>query len=94
MPNFIDENENQAYVWKHFKNFSLNYLDPALQRLPVLDLKGILDVSKVDLRPGDQDPNELTVGGSQPSHGLVQTLGEEFGPAANALHWKAKKLKC
>lgn len=81
-----------ATAWLMREN-KIIYLDPALQRLAVLDLEGVLDVPKVDLRPSDQDSDELTVGGAQPSHGLVQTLSEEISPAANALDW-TKRINC
>lgn len=70
------------------RNFS--YLDPRLQRLAVLLLKGLLDVSQIDLRPADDDSDQGLVLGSHASHGVVQALSEIIHLRLAALDWKIR----
>lgn len=48
---------------------------------------------KIDLTPGDHDPDEGGVVGAGPFHGVVQPLSEEGGPVLRALHCKAGMLQ-
>lgn len=68
---------NKSRYWRQVVKkvcHSSPYLDPRLQRLAVLLLEGLLDVSQVDLRSADDDPDQRLVLGSHASHRIVQAL--------------------